>query len=90
MRILPLLALAAVAIAAPALAAKPAAAPIELGAFGKWVAATHGVGGGRICYAFTRTNGQDPITGSGPTFSSSHGIRCSRITGISTKKPHMP
>ena len=69
MRILPSLALAALALTSPALAAKPAPAPVELGAFGKWVAATHGTGGGRICYAFTRTDGQDPITGSGPVLS---------------------
>ncbi len=59
------------AVAAAAPHPKPAAIvpPKELGSFGKWVAATHGVGAARLCYAFTRTDGQDPITGSGPVLS---------------------
>jgi hypothetical protein len=62
----------ALASAAPAAAAPqhPAStAPKELGSFGKWVAATHGVGPDKLCYAFTRTIGEDPVTGSGPVLS---------------------
>ncbi len=66
----PFAAMALAIFPGPALAAKPApAAPTELGAFGKWVAATHGTGRDKLCYAFTRTDGQDPISGSGPVLS---------------------
>ncbi len=51
---------------APALGATP---PKELGSFGKWIAATHGVGKDKLCYAFTRMDGQDPASGSGPVLS---------------------
>lgn len=69
--------LAAVLLAVPAVAAphhpahKGAAvvAPKELGAFGRWIAATHGTGGQMVCYAFTRAGDEDPATGSGPILS---------------------
>jgi pyruvate/2-oxoacid:ferredoxin oxidoreductase beta subunit len=60
------------ALAPPASAAPrhpPAAAPKELGAFGSWIAATHGVGRDKLCYAFTRTDGQNAATGTGPVLS---------------------
>ena len=60
------------ALAPPASAAPrhpPAAAPKELGAFGAWIAATHGVGRAKLCYAFTRANGQNAATGTGPVLS---------------------
>ena len=72
----PLLALAALFLALPALAQTrnaapaPAAAPAQaekpaqqasgpqrLGTFGEWTAATHTEGGSKICYAFTRPDG---------------------------------
>ncbi len=61
------------ALAPPAAAAPrhpaAAAAPKELGAFGAWIAATHGLGHDKLCYAFTRANGQDAATGTGPVLS---------------------
>ncbi|MDE2006369.1 MAG: hypothetical protein KGI51_07375 [Rhodospirillales bacterium] len=57
------------AVAAPHKKPPPPAPPKELGTYGAWVAATHGTGAARICYAFTRTDGQDPISGSGPVLS---------------------
>lgn len=59
----------AAALAPPAAAAPPRPAPKELGAFGAWIAATNGVGREKLCYAFTRTDGQNPATGTGPVLS---------------------
>ena len=69
--------LAAVLLSLPAVAAphhpvRQAAAqpaPKELGAFGRWIAATHGTGAQMVCYAFTRAGDADPATGSGPILS---------------------
>jgi hypothetical protein len=61
-------ALAPPAVAAPRRAAA-AAAPRELGRFGHWIAAVHGGGRDMMCYAFTRADGQDPATGTGPVLS---------------------
>ncbi|WP_161993565.1 invasion associated locus B family protein [Muricoccus nepalensis] len=35
----------------------PAAGPQRLGTFGEWTAATHSENGGKVCYAFTRPDG---------------------------------
>ena len=61
-------ALAPPAVAAPRHAAA-ATAPRELGQFGKWIAAVHGSGREMMCYAFTREDGQNPATGTGPVLS---------------------
>jgi len=37
--------------------AQPAAGPQRLGTFGEWTAATHTENGGKVCYAFTRPEG---------------------------------
>ena len=73
-----LLAAAAALTLAPALAPPAAAAPRhvaaapaprELGQFGAWIAAAHGGGRDMMCYAFTRADGQNPATGTGPVLS---------------------
>ena len=60
------------ALAPPATAAThraAAPAPRELGRFGAWIAAAHGAGRAMMCYAFTRADGQNPATGTGPVLS---------------------
>ena len=42
---------------APAQSGTPAAGPQRLGTFGEWTAATHTENGGKVCYAFTRPDG---------------------------------